>query len=56
MEQSLIDLVEAGDMCQCCGRWMPEPDTTEAGHGLGSPVSCQKCIGESAPIVDRTPD
>jgi len=56
MDQATIDLVEAGDMCQCCGGWMPEPDTVEAGHGLGAPVSCQKCIDDSAPIVDRTPD
>ncbi len=55
MDQIDIDLVEAGDLCQCCGVWMPLGEE-EAGHRLGSPVSCQKCIDESLAIVDRTPD
>ena len=55
MIQADIDLVEAGDICQCCGIWMPLGEE-EAGHGLGSPVSCQTCIDESRAIVDRTPD
>lgn len=55
MKQEIIDLVEAGDMCQCCGIWMPVGEE-EAGHGSGSPISCQDCIDAGAPIVDRTPD
>jgi hypothetical protein len=55
MDQPTIDLVEAGDMCQCCGKWQPE-GIEEAGHGLGSAASCQQCIDEALPIVDRTPD
>ena len=55
MRQELIDWVENGDMCQCCGKTMPEGET-ELGHGLGSPVSCQECIDLGRPIIDRTPD
>ncbi len=58
MDQTTIDLVEAGDMCQGCGLWLPEGETEE-GHGLGSPVFCQECtdLGTGIrPIVDRTPD
>ncbi len=55
MDQTTIDEVEAGDLCQCCGKFMPEPNT-ETGHGLGSPVTCQSCVDRGLPIVDRTPD
>ena len=55
MDQATIDLIEAGDMCQCCGIWMPLGEE-EAGHGLGSVVSCQLCIDEGLTLVDRTPD
>ena len=55
MEQALKDLIENGDYCQCCGKFMPEGET-ETGNGLGSPISCQQCIDDSVPIVDRTPD
>lgn len=55
MDQSTIDYVEAGDICQCCGKFMPE-GVFDFGHGEGSPVSCQKCIDDGMPIVDRTPD
>jgi hypothetical protein len=55
MDQATIDLVENGDWCQCCGRIQPDGET-EAGNGLGSPVSCQDCIDNGLPIVDRTPD
>jgi hypothetical protein len=55
MEQSTIDEVEAGDICQCCGKYQPDGET-ELGHGLGSPVTCQWCVDRGLPIVDRTPD
>lgn len=55
MDQSTIDFCENGDMCQCCGKFMPEGEG-DTGNGLGSPVSCQECIDNGLPIVDRTPD
>jgi len=55
MDAATIAFCENGDLCQCCGKYQPEGEL-DTGNGLGSPVSCQQCIDDGLPIVDRTPD
>lgn len=61
IDSTLQGWLDNGDMCQCCGKLMPEAsgvdDTydvgaTGYGEGSGVPITCVSCIELSVPIME----